>query len=136
MGDTDTVSVYNNMIWIALLISLLSVTNFAMLYRFILLKRQRSLAIMRICGCSRKGAIAMYLAECVVITLPAYAVGAGLNILVTNKVMCRVLEFFKQAYSLKTYMWLFAGFMFVFIIIVIPMISMSVGRKINYKQKG
>lgn len=134
--DTDTVSIYNNMIWIALLISLLSVTNFAMLYRFILLKRRRGLAIMRICGCSRKGAIAMYLAECVVITLPAYAVGAGLNILVTNKVMCRVLDFFKQAYSLKTYLWLFAGFMFVFIIIVIPMISMSVGRKINYKQKG
>lgn len=134
--DTDTVSIYNNMIWIALLISLLSVTNFAMLYRFILLKRRRGLAIMRICGCSRKGAIAMYLAECVVITLPAYAVGAGLNILVTNKVMCRVLDFFKQAYSLKTYLCLFAGFMFVFIIIVIPMISRSVGRKINYKQKG
>ena len=76
------------------------------------------------------------LAECVVITLPAYAVGAGLNILVTNKVMCRVLDHFKQAYSLKTYLCLFAGFMFVFIIIVIPMISLSVGRKINYKQKG
>ena len=134
--DTDTVSIYNNMIWIALLISLLSVTNFAMLYRFILLKRRRGLAIMRICGCSRVRAVLMYLAECVVITLPAYAVGAGLNILVTNKVMCRVLDFFKEAYSLKTYLCLFVGFMFVFIIIVIPMISMSVGRKINYKQKG
>ena len=134
--DTDTVSIYNNMIWIALLISLLSVTNFAMLYRFILLKRRRGLAIMRICGCSRVRAVLMYLAECVVITLPAYAVGAGLNILVTNKVMCRVLDFIKEAYSLKTYLWLFAGFMFVFVIVVIPMISMSVGRKINYKQKG
>ncbi len=134
--DTDTVSIYNNMIWIALLISLLSVTNFAMLYRFILLKRRRGLAIMRICGCSRVRAVLMYLAECVVITLPAYAVGAGLNILVTNKVMCRVLDFFKQAYSLKTYLCLFAAFAIVFFIIVIPMISMSVGRKINYKQKG
>lgn len=134
--DNDTVSIYNNMIWIALLISLLSVTNFAMLYRFILLKRRRGLAIMRICGCSRVRAVLMYLAECVVITLPAYAVGAGLNILVTNKVMCRVLDFFKQAYSLKTYLCLFVGFMFVFIIIVIPMISLSVGRKINYKEMG
>lgn len=134
--DTDTVSIYNNMIWIALLISLLSVTNFVMLYRFILLKRQRSLAIMRICGCSRKSAIAMYLVECVVITLPAYAVGAGLNVLITNKVMCRVLDHFKQAYSLKTYLWLFAGFILVFCIIVIPMISLSVGRKINYKEMG
>ena len=134
--DTDTVSIYNNMIWIALLISLLSVTNFAMLYRFILLKRRRGLAIMRICGCSRVRAVLMYLAECVVITLPAYAVGAGLNVLITNKVMCRVLDFFKQAYSLKTYLWLFAGFILVFCIIVIPMISLSVGRKINYKEMG
>ena len=106
--DSDSVSIYNNMIWIALLISLLSVTNFAMLYRFILLKRQRTLAVMRICGCSRKRAIGMYFAECVIITLPAYALGAGLNVLVTEKVMRRVLEFFKEAYSLKTYFWLFA----------------------------
>ena len=134
--DTDTVSIYNNMIWIALLISLLSVTNFAMLYRFILLKRRRGLAIMRICGCSRVRAVLMYLAECVVITLPAYAVGAGLNILVTNKVMCRVLDFFKEAYSLKTYLWLFAGFMLVFAIVVLPMICLSVGRKIEYREKG
>ena len=134
--DSDTVSIYNNMIWIALLISLLSVTNFAMLYRFILLKRQRSLAIMRICGCTRKHAVTMCFAECVIITLPAYALGAGLNSLAAEKIMCRVLEFFKQAYLLKTYLWLFAGFMLVFVITVIPMISLSVGRKINYKEKG
>ena len=134
--DSDSVSIYNNMIWIALLISLLSVTNFAMLYRFILLKRQRTLAVLRICGCSRQRAIATYFAECIVITLPAYALGAGVNVLVTEKVMCRVLGFFKEAYSLKTYLWLFAGFMLVFAVVVLPMISLSVGRKIEYKEKG
>ncbi len=134
--DLDSMSIYNNMIWIALLISLLSVTNFAMLYRFILLKRQHTLAVMRICGCSRSKATAMYFAECVIITLPAYALGAGLNMLVTDKVMCRVLEFFKQAYSLKAYLWLFAGFMLVFAVVVVPMICLSVGRKIEYKEKG
>lgn len=134
--DTETVSIYNNMIWIALLISLLSVTNFAMLYRFILLKRQRNLAIMRICGCTRNRAVMMYFAECVIITLPAYAVGAALNVLAANTVMCRVLEFFKQAYSIKTYLLLFAGFAVVFVVTVIPMISISVGRKIDYREKG
>ena len=134
--DSDSVSIYNNMIWIALLISLLSVTNFAMLYRFILLKRQRTLMVLRICGCSRQRAIATYFAECIIITLPAYALGAGVNVLVTEKVMCRVLVFFKEAYSLKTYLWLFAGFMLVFAIVVLPMICLSVGRKIEYREKG
>ena len=132
--DSDSVSIYNNMIWIALLISLLSVTNFAMLYRFILLKRRRSLAIMRICGCTRLRAVLRYFAECVVITLPAYALGAGLNILVTNKVMCHVLDYFKEAYSIKTYLLLFAGFMLVFVVTVLAMIALSVGRKIKYSE--
>lgn len=134
--DADTVSIYNNMIWIALLISVLSVTNFAMLYRFILLRRRRSLTVMRICGCTRKRAVLIYFLECAILTLPAYALGAWLNSIAADKVMCRVLEYFKEAYSLSVYLWLFAGFMLVFALIVLPMIDLSVGRKTDLSEMG
>lgn len=74
------------MLVISVIISLLSVINFAMLYLFILKNRQRNLAVMRICGCTKVKAVLIYLTECLVLTLPVYFVGALLNIFCINYV--------------------------------------------------
>jgi ABC-type antimicrobial peptide transport system permease subunit len=128
--DTDTVNLYNNMIWISVLISVLSVINFAMLYHFILQKRQRSLAIMRICGCTKFNAVILYFAECTAITLPSYIIGTGINIILTKKVMKNVFEFFEKAYSFKIYALLFAAYAVVYIIILLVMIYSTIRKSI------
>ncbi|MCM1299820.1 MAG: hypothetical protein NC203_11880 [Firmicutes bacterium] len=80
LPDRDSIAIYNNMIVIAVIISFLSIVNFAMLYRFVLKKRQRNLAVLRICGCTKAKAVLIYLAECLILTLPAYIVGTFLNV--------------------------------------------------------
>jgi ABC-type antimicrobial peptide transport system permease subunit len=128
--DTDTINIYNNMMWISVFISILSVINFAMLYHFIIQKRQRSLAIMRICGCTSYKAVLMYFSECAIITLPSYLIGIVINIILTKKVMNRVFEYFEEAYSVNTYLLMFAAYIAVYIIILLIMIYSTVRKTI------
>ena len=63
LPDSETVYLYNNIMLIAGLIAVLAVINFAALYHFIVAKRMRQIAVMRICGCSRTTAVTSVLAS-------------------------------------------------------------------------
>lgn len=128
--DNDTIAVYNNVISIAFFISIVSVINFAMLYHFIIEKRQRNLAIMRMCGCTKSRAVFTYLAECIIITLPCYVVGTFINIIIGKKVFGRIFYFFEKAYTPKIYLAMFAVYFVAFIIILTVMISKTITRTI------
>ncbi len=128
--DNDSIAVYNNVISIAFFISIVSVVNFAMLYHFIIEKRQRNLAIMRMCGCTKSRAVFTYLAECIIITLPCYAVGTLLNAILGKNVFGKIFDFFEEAYTPKIYLAMFAVYFIAFIIILTVMISKTITRTI------
>lgn len=128
--DRDSIAIYNNMLTVAVIISLLSIVNFAMLYRFVLKKRQRSLAVLRICGCSKVKAVIIYLAECLILTLPAYIVGTVLNILCVEHIFGGVFNFITEAYSPEIYGLISATYFTMFFIILSIMIFMSVNKSI------
>lgn len=130
LPDNDTIAVYNNVISIAFFISIVSVVNFAMLYHFIIEKRQRNLAIMRMCGCTKSRAVFTYLAECIIITLPCYAVGTLLNAILGKNVFGKIFDFFEEAYTPKIYLAMFAVYFIAFIIILTVMISKTITRTI------
>lgn len=128
--DNDTIAVYNNVISIAFFISVISVVNFAMLYHFIIEKRQRNLAIMRMCGCTKARAVFTYLAECIIITLPCYVAGTLLNAILGKKVFGKIFDFFEEAYTPKIYLAMFGVYFIAFIIILTVMISKTITRTI------
>ncbi len=128
--DRDSIAIYNNMLAIAVIISLLSIINFAMLYRFILKKRQRNLAVLRICGCTKAKAVLIYLAECLILTVPAYIVGTALNIFCVKHIFGDIFDFITEAYSPEIYGLISATYFTMFFIILSIMIFMSVNRTI------
>lgn len=129
--DNDTIAAYNNMIYIAVILSVISVVNYAVLYYFILQKRQRKLSIMRISGCTKKHAALMYLSECAIIVLPSYAIGTAINYCLCKKIFYNVFEYFEKAYSPKIYFVLFLIYLISFIIITTIMIAVVVSRTIK-----
>lgn len=136
LPDSDSVKVYNNMIAIAVMISFVSIVNFSMLYHFIIKKRARNLAVMRICGCSRIKAVFMYLGEALMITLPSYAIGMFVNIMMVKSVFKHMFEFMEEAYSVKVYAVLSAVYFCLFLMILFSMISKSVNKNIVEEWRG
>ena len=129
--DSDTITIYNNMIYVSIVLSVISVANFAMLFYFVLKKRCRRLAIMRLCGCTKFRAVMMYLGECVLIALPCYAVGILINIALTNNVFSKVFEHFAQAYSPELYLRLFVIYFSALLVVSLIMSAAAVGRSIK-----
>lgn len=134
--DRDDMAIYNNMIAISLCISVLSTVNFAMLYHFLIEKRQKQLAIMRMCGCKKVRAVFTYLGECILITLPAYGAGILINKLLIHSLPSGMLEFMEDAYSPKVYGTLFGVYIAAFAVILLFMITKSVNKTIAEEWKG
>ena len=126
--DADTIYVYNNVILISILIAVLSVINFAMLYLFVIKKRSRNLAIMRICGCTRGGAIWMYLGECLLLSIPVYLIGIGIYHILLEKIFKNVFPDMEGAYSIGIYAGIFAIYLVVMLIILGVFVRRNVGR--------
>ena len=133
--DNDTIAVYNNMLSVSLVLSVISVANFALLFWFILQKRQRRLAIMRISGCTRLRAALMYLCECSLLVLPCYAVGAALNMLLCRYVFGKAFEFFAQAYSSRVYLTIFGLYALSFAVITLIMVIAAVRKTLTSSLK-
>lgn len=134
--DNDTITVYNNMMSVAMVLSVISVGNFTMLFYFILQKRQRRLAVMRICGCTKLRAAVMYLCECVLIVLPCYVGGAALNFLLTEKVFSDIFEHFAEAYYPQLYMKLFAVYIAALLVVSAVMVAAAVNKSVVESFKG
>lgn len=122
LPDKDNNIIYNNIILISILIAMLSVLNYAMLYRYILQKRRKSLAIFRICGCSILRTMLLYLGECVCTSLPIYGAGTVLFIVLLNHVFGNMFPYMKQSYSVNVYLMIFAIYSIVMLVIMSIMI--------------
>ena len=84
---------------ISILISIISAVNLVMAYLYMIKKRNRDLAIMRICGCTRRTAIITYLGECILLTVPVYTIGLCLYIILMKNILCNLFEYIEEAYS-------------------------------------
>jgi hypothetical protein len=72
LPDNDKVYLYNTIIIVSVFIALISGINFAILYRYILQSREKSLRILRICGMTKQKGIIYFITECILLVTPAY----------------------------------------------------------------
>lgn len=122
LPDEDAISIYNNIIWISLLISVLSILNFAMLYHFVLQSRGRDLAILRICGCTKWRTFFTYLSECLIVTIPLFLAGTAAFRWLLNKVFDDIFPYMSESYSEKVYIIIFVGYLLLTVILLSIMI--------------
>ena len=129
--DEQSVLIYKNMIAVAVLIAALTIINFAVLYCFILKKRTRTLAIMRICGCTKGKARRICLGECCMICIPTFLLGMLTYIPLLHGVLGNMFEYIEEAYSPAVYALLFAVFVGVLLIVMGILLPRQIRRDVK-----
>ncbi len=118
--DAEGAYMYRNIMLIAALIAVITIVNFAVLFRYITAKRRRQNAIFRLCGCTVGKIIRTSLAECCIICVPTFIIGIVAFIPVMEFVLSNIFPYMKGAYSPVIYL------AFVLIYTVLMLIIMSV----------
>lgn len=136
LRDEESIYIYNNMMIVSVLIAALTIINFAFLYSFILGKRTRTLAIMRICGCTEGRAWGICLGECCLICIPTFIIGVLTYIPFMHNVLSEPFEFIEEAYSLPVYAILFAIYAVMLFIIMGIMLKKQTSRELAEGRKG
>lgn len=121
--ESENYYLYNTIILISVMIAILAAINFAVLYKYILSKRTKTLAIFRICGCTKFKALGMFLTECMMIAVPLFA----LTTLVYDKYVLpklgRHFEYIESAYSFKLYLLIFGIYIAATFVVLLFMIN-------------
>lgn len=118
--DAEGAYMYRNIMLIAALIAVITIVNFAVLFRYITAKRRRQNAIFRLCGCTVGKIMRASLAECCMICIPTFIIGIAAFIPVMEFVLSNIFPYMKGAYSPVIYL------AFVLIYTVLMLIIMSV----------
>jgi len=126
--EAEEIYYYRAVLLISVLIAILAAVNMAILYRYILERRSRELAIFRICGCGKLRAIMMYLAECMLINLPLFALTEFLWHRLLMKRFASLFEHFENAYSFKLYAVIFGIYAVSSGAVMLLMIMLTVRR--------
>ena len=134
--DDQDIFIYQNMLIVSGLIAALTIINFAFLYSFILRKRSRTLAIMRICGCTKGRARLICLGECCLICIPTFLVGVLTFIPFMHGVLSNLFEYIEGAYSLAVYGLLFAIFTAMLLLVMWILLSRQIRRELAEARKG
>ena len=119
---------YRTVLLISVVIAILAAINMAVLYRYILERRSRELAIFRICGCTGHEAVRMYLAECLTVSLPLFALSELLWHLLLMPRLAGLFEHFENAYSFKLYAAIFGIYAVSVTVVMYIMIQAAVKR--------
>lgn len=129
ISPTTELFYYRTILIISVLISILASINFAVLYRYVLQKRIKTLTIFRICGCTKRKIIFIYLLECMIIGLPLFA----LTMLAFDKLalpaLSGIFEYIGYAYSPLLYLAIFGIYAISSFIILLIMISVYISRR-------
>ena len=119
---------YRTILLISVVIAILAAINMAVLYRYILERRGRELTVFRLCGCKRSAAVRMYLAECLILSLPLFALTELLWHRLVMPRFASLFEHFESAYSFKLYAAVFGIYAVSVTAVMLIMITLSVRK--------
>lgn len=136
LPDDDSVKLYNNMIAIAVLISVLSALNLAVLFQYVLIKRNRTLSIFRLCGITRIKSALYYLAECYIISVPIYIIATLIFTVLLKSTLSSLFTYIAQGYSAKIYIEIFLLYIIVLTAAMSVMLGFRIKKSIVSQWKG
>lgn len=127
--DEDNQTFYASIIMMSVVLSALAGITLAILFRYIIYTRRKSLAVLRLNGCTRFKARIMYLTECLGISSILYLLSA----LCYNKfILPKLTRFFPsilEVYSRFTYLYIYLVFIGVLFVIINVMISFQIDKQ-------
>ena len=119
---------YRTVLIMAAIMCVLVAMNYMVLYTYLLERRKRTTAILRICGMSKCKSCLMNIAECILLTVPFYLISATIYGCI---VLPHIREYFTRmqgAYTLKIYIVLFGIYLMASVVIC--------GIGVTYNNRG
>lgn len=127
--DFNQIYFYNTVLIINILVAIVASINFSLLYKFILMKRSRNLAICQITGLLKKNAACYYIGECVLLLIIMIPMSFGFFNFILLKGLRRIYAQIEIFYTVQTY----AGFGIGYFAISICILSVVILHEIYSK---
>jgi len=138
MVDDDTLEVatvnidkqyfYNTNIWLSVIIALAAAVNLAVLYRYVLMTRRKTLAIFRLVGAKKNKIRRIYIAETLGISVVVFALCAVLFNYAVLPWLIKYYPYCEEVYSLKVYGIMFLIYTLVSYIVLNIMIITHISK--------
>lgn len=133
--DAESIYIYNNIMFISILIAALSVINFAMLYDYIFKKRRRQFAIMRICGCTTIRVWSICLGECCMICVPVFLSGMLTYIPFMHGCLSDIFIYMEDSYTPVIYLAIFIIYLVMLLVIMGTKLLTQINKSLSEAHK-
>lgn len=120
---------YNTVLLLVLVVSLVAAFNFCALYHYIVTTRRRTLKIFRICGLSHKKSIWLYLGECSVLSAGTYLAALLLFHFLLMPFLAGKMDIFDFHYKAEVYLVLFLVYFVSSFLLQYAMVSWNLKKK-------
>lgn len=127
--EAENYYLYNTIIIISILIAILAAVNFSVLYRYIFAKRKKNMFVFRMCGCTRKRAIMMYIGECMLIIVPFFLITTYIYDQFVLPYFGNFFEYIEGAYDFMVYLIIFV----IYIVVSLFVLAIMIGKEIIHK---
>ncbi|MCR4644708.1 MAG: ABC transporter permease [Oscillospiraceae bacterium] len=129
LTETEDVYYYRTILLIAAAISVLAAANYAIIYQYMLEKRNKEITIFRMCGCRKSQAISIFLGECLLMIIPAYVFAALIYAKILLPQLAAMFPYMEGSYSPAVYLIIF----FIYIGITLTVLAVMISRQIHRK---
>ncbi len=119
---------YNTNIWLSVIIALAAAVNLAVLYRYVLMTRRKTLAIFRLVGAKKNKIRRIYIAETLGISVVVFALCAVLFNYAVLPWLIKYYPYCSEVYSLKVYGIMFLIYTLVSYIVLNIMIITHISK--------
>ena len=127
--DTEEKTFYVSIMMISVVLSVLAAIILAILYRYIIFTRRKTMSVMRLNGCTRGRIRLMYLIEIIGSATLIFALcGIIYQKLILPK-LTSLIDRIGEVYSLNTYLYIYAIFTGVLFVVINIMISTQLDRQ-------
>ncbi len=118
---------YNLIILVVALIVVIAAINIAVIYRYVLMKRKKQIAVFKLCGCTNDSLCLSFIAEALLLTLPVFLAGTAVYFGVLKKYFADIFIYLDEAYTANTVLLSFG----LFVIISITVLIISVRKVVK-----
>lgn len=127
--DSEEKTFYVSIMMISVVLSALAAIILAILYRYIIFTRRKTMSVMRLCGCTRGKIRLMYLLEIIGSATLIFALcGLVYHKLILPR-LTYLIDRIGEVYSLNTYLYIYGVFIGVLFVVINIMISTQLDRQ-------
>lgn len=114
------------MLLVSALISLIAFINIAIMFRYILMKRKKQIAIFKICGCTDLRLLSNFISEIMTLIIPSSLLGIALYFTSIKPGLLKYYIYLNESYSFRESLLLYSGYILVSVIILFIMVWRSI----------